>query len=305
MELLESMNTLPVDITTIVSNYASVIECRGELESVVQCQLTENSPLKHIHDVCFYKSKLYIAIFSNFVNIAENPPMNVCNAADGKFEKTLQFQQDLRYCVTNDEIFVTEKGRSEIQVFDLNGNLKRVWPSSFSSSVHEISKCDNGQKLLIFMFDNPNPAVYDLNGNLMYNFEPISERDALEFFFANQWPDGMVAIHDSNRNCNLYKHGKLIQKFSPVCFGIDSSGTFVVSPLQEIFAISLQKLRIPDGSHRYCDIGVFRLKKTNDELKPFELVLQRTLKSVSQGSLHFFPDGRLCIYDYGTLHIYK
>ena len=300
MELLESMNTLPVDITTIVSNYGSVIECRGELESVVQCQLTKNSP---IHDVCFYKSKLYTAIHTNFVNIAENPPMNVFNAADGKFEKTLPFQQDLSFCVTNDEIFLTKRNRSGIQVFDLNGNLKRVWP--FSQTVDYILKCNNGQNLLIFMMNNPNPVVYDLNGNLMYNFEPILTRGSLVSHFANQWPDGMVAIYDLNRNFNLYKHGKLIQQFSPVCFGIDSSGTFVVSPLQEIFAISRQKLRIPDGSRRYCDIGVFRLKKTNDELKPFELVLQRTLKSVSQGSLHFFPDGRLCIYDYGTLHIYK
>ena len=323
-KVLKSTETLPTELIRILSDYANVIICQGELESIVECQLPTNN--LYIHDVCFYKSKLFISQQSHFmINSPSNPnpPMYVCSVEDGKLEQTLPSpRQDLRFSVINDEIFASTEEHSlrEVQVFDLNGNLKRVWPVTFRSLINRIMQCDGGKNILIILQNDPIIKVYDLNGIMLYTFDSLLSMDSTLWSF--NWPNEMVIISNALANCNLFKCGKLVQRFTHVdfCARPSTRVCFSISPLQEIFACS-GGFSVRGGKE--VDCCVYRLEKnsekdnevaggtihTRDSLgytEPFKLVLQRTLPKIREFPAPILlPDGRLCSYDHGKIYFYK
>lgn len=327
---LKSTETLPTELIRILSDYANVIVCQGELESIVECQLIINT--LYIHDVCFYKSKFYISQFSHFTAYQapitnHNPPMYVCSMEDCKLEKTLpSLRQDLRFDIVGDEIFVSTEEHSlrEVEVFDLDGNLKRVWSETFQSKINRIMQCDGGRHIMIIMKNDPIIKVYDSNGNMMYTFDSLLSTENA-YLFSFNWPNDMVMISDALSNCNLFKHGKFIQHFTCVDFCVkpETRIRFSISPLQEIFAFSGGGFVCGD---EVVDCRVFRLDKSDDDIsnggisstnmihtqglpgysKPFKLVLQRTLPKIREFPAPILlPDGRLCSYDHGKIYFYK
>ena len=122
---MSSLASLPIEVINACFDFGNVSYCYGNSKRIIELKLPdgihtngENASLNLMYT--FYKSKFYVAPY--FTNI-----IYVCDR-HGELEKSLKIRNlgVLSISIIQDEIFIAYFNGFEIDVFDLDGNLKRV-----------------------------------------------------------------------------------------------------------------------------------------------------------------------------------
>ena len=226
LESLESLETLQSStLVNIIAAFGNVADCKGRFLKLIQLKdpmMRRGGSIQYV--AVAGDNRLFVQLSASVNTIF------VCNY-DFEFQYIISTPRKLKsFFISNyhDEIYTLDDTLLNIDVFDLEGNLKRSWPS-FEFQVRRMLSYD--QIHIYIGFNEEEAHVFDRNGRLIYGFRNGFNKTDLLY---------------SNDNFHWYFNTNTFFKFS--------WGSYLVSPFGEIYHF------VREGAFEITRVTVYRLQ---------------------------------------------